>query len=52
MNDRGFPDDSDDKKNPRAVQEIQVRFLAREDPMEKGMAIHWRRNGYPPGILA
>ena len=27
-------------KNPPAVQEVQVRFLSWEDPLEKGMATH------------
>ena len=27
-------------KNPPAVQETQVQSLAREDPLEKGMATH------------
>ena len=27
-------------KNPSARQETQVRSLGREDPLEKGMAIH------------
>ena len=27
-------------KNPPAIQEIQVRFLGWEDPLEEGMAIH------------
>ena len=27
-------------KNPPAMQEIQVRSLGWEDPLEKGMAIH------------
>ena len=27
-------------KNLPAIQEIQVRFLSQEDPLEKGMAIH------------
>ena len=27
-------------KNPLAVQEIQVRFLGQEDPLEKDMATH------------
>ena len=27
-------------KNPPAVQETLVRFLGREDPLEKEMAIH------------
>ena len=27
-------------RNPSAVQEIQVRALGREDPLEKGMATH------------
>jgi len=28
------------KTNSPAVQEIQVQFLGREDPLEEGMAIH------------
>ena len=32
-------------KNPPAMQEILVRFLGWEDPLEKGMATH-------PSILA
>ena len=37
-------------KNLPAMQEIQVRSLGREDPLEKGMAIHssilaWRIGG-------
>jgi len=46
-------------KNLPAVQEIQVRSLGREDPLEKGMATHcsilawripWQRSlmGYSP----
>ena len=27
-------------KNPPAMQETQVQFLRREDPVEKGMATH------------
>ena len=27
-------------KNPPAMQETQVQFLGREDPVEKGMATH------------
>ena len=27
-------------KNPPAMQEMQVRSLGREDPLEKGMATH------------
>ena len=27
-------------KNPPAMREIQVQFLGREDPLEKGMATH------------
>ena len=27
-------------KNPPAMQETQVRFLGREDPLEKGKATH------------
>ena len=30
------------QKNPLAVQEMQVRFLGQEDPLEKGMATHSR----------
>ena len=32
-------------KNPPAMQEIRIRFLDQEDPLEKEMAIH-------PSILA
>ena len=28
-------------KNPPAIQEIQVRSLGWEDPLEKGMALHY-----------
>ena len=34
----GFPGGSDGKKNPPSMQEIQVRSLGWEDPLEKGMA--------------
>ena len=34
----GFPDGSDGKVP--AVWETRVRFLSREDPLEKEMAIH------------
>ena len=34
----GFPGGSDD--NLPAVQETQVLSLGRDDPLEKGMAIH------------
>ena len=27
-------------KNPSAKQEMQVRFLSREDPLEEGMSTH------------
>ena len=27
-------------KNPHAMQETWLRFLGREDPLEKGMATH------------
>ena len=40
----GFPGGSE-FKNPPAVQEIQVRSLSLEDPLEKGMAT-------PSSILA
>ena len=54
----GFPDDSA-VKNPPAVQEMQeiwVRSLGQEDPLEEGMAVflpeesHGQRNllGYNP----
>ena len=36
----GFPGDSV-VKNPPAKQEMQVRSLGREDPLEKEMATHW-----------
>ena len=37
-------------KNPPTMQETWVRFLGREDPLEKGMATHssilaWRVHG-------
>ena len=35
----GFPGDSV-VKNPPAMQEMQVRSLGQEDPLEKGMATH------------
>ena len=46
-------------KNPPAMQETQLQFLGREDPLEKGMATHssilawrvpWKRTlvGYSP----
>ena len=28
-------------KNPPAMQEMKVKFLGREDPLEKEMAIHF-----------
>ena len=34
----GFPGGS--IKNPPAMQEIQVRSLGQEDPLEEGMATH------------
>ena len=34
-------------KNPPAVQETPVRFLAREDPLEKGQATHSSILGLP-----
>ena len=44
-------------KNPLAMQETQVQSLGREDPLEKGMAIHssilpWRIpwTGEPDGL--
>ena len=44
-------------KNPLAMQETQVRFLGREDPLEKDMATHssilaWRIpwTGKPDGL--
>ena len=45
----GFPDGSVVKNLP-AMQETQVRPLGREDPLEKGMAVHssipaWRIPG-------
>ena len=36
----GFPGGSDGLKNLPATQETWVRSLGREDPLEKGMAIH------------
>jgi len=36
---KGFPSGSA-VKNPREMQEIQVRSLGLEDPLEKGMATH------------
>ena len=36
----GFPGGSDGKKNPPSMQEIQVRSLGWEDPLEKGVATH------------
>ena len=41
---RGFPGGSV-VKNPPAMQEMQVRSLGREDPLEKEMATH-------PSVLA
>ena len=35
----GFPSDSA-VKNPLAVQELQVRYLGWEDPLEERMATH------------
>ena len=35
----GFPGGSA-VKNPRAIQETQVRSLGREDPLEEGIATH------------
>ena len=35
----GFPDGSA-VTNPLAVQETQVQFLGREDPLEEGMVTH------------
>ena len=29
------------RKNLPAMQETQIRFLGQEDPLEKGMAIHF-----------
>ena len=37
----GFPGGSNGKKNPPAMQETQAQSLGREDPLEKGMAIHF-----------
>ena len=37
----GFPGDSA-VKNPPAVQEMWVRFLGQEDPLEKEIATHSR----------
>ena len=34
-------------KNPSAVQEIPVRFLGREDPLEKGQATDFSVLGLP-----
>ena len=34
-------------KNPPAVQETAVRFLGREDPLEKGWATHCSILGLP-----
>ena len=36
---KGFPSGSA-VKNPREMQQIQVRSLGLEDPLEKGMATH------------
>ena len=36
----GFPSGSA-VKNPPAMQEMQVRSLGREDPLEEGMATHF-----------
>ena len=36
---KGFPGDSV-VKNPPAMQEMWVRFLGQEDPLEKEMASH------------
>ena len=33
-------------KNPLAKQEMQVQFLGQEDPLEKGMATHYRILGW------
>ena len=45
-------------KNPPTMQETWVRFLGREDPLEKGMATHssilaWRspRTEEPGGLM-
>ena len=37
---RGFPGSSA-VKNPPSMQEMQVRFLGQEDPLEEGMATHF-----------
>ena len=34
-------------KNPPAMQEIPVRFLGQEDPLEKGLATHSSMLGLP-----
>ena len=36
---RGFPGDSV-VKNPPAMQEMEVRYLGQEDPLEEEMATH------------
>ena len=36
---QGFPSGSV-VKNPPAIQEMQVRSLSREEPLEEGMATH------------
>ena len=36
---KGFPGGSA-VKNPPAIQEVQVRSLGQEDPLEDGMATH------------
>ena len=36
-----------DTKNPPAMQETLVRFLGRENPLEKGMATHSSILGFP-----
>ena len=41
-----FPDSSVGK-NPPAMQETLVRFLGREDPLEKGQATHSSILGLP-----
>ena len=41
----GFPDQL--VKNPPAMQEILVRFLGREDPLENGQATHASILGLP-----
>ena len=40
-------------KNPPVMQEMQVRSLGQEDPLEKGMATHssWRRKWQPTPVL-